>query len=67
MQRIWIFLPKEYLRRLDTMCDVFQLSRSQLIRTFLIIALDEVNIQMSWSSEFMQRVKRDADKKGKNK
>jgi len=49
------------------MCDVFQLSRSQLIRTFLIIALDEINIQMSWSSEFMQKVKKDADKKGKNK
>lgn len=67
LQRIWIHLPKEYVRRLDAMCDMFELSRSQLIRVFLIIALDDINIQMSWNTEFMQKIKNEADRRGKRK
>lgn len=62
MKRIWLFLPGEYVKRLDRMCDIFQLSRSQLIRTFLIVALDDISIQMSWGKEVKEIMAKEAMK-----
>jgi len=44
MRKIWVYLPNSYIRKLDKMAKKFELSRSQLVRVFLIQLCDDISV-----------------------